>query len=180
MTMQLTAVEGLRLSDLKNATNAYLNDQVEVTIGRVTDNVETGEEGTFTVRWSNPAEPDGVRLTGVTLHLVADPGGVAKFKVPGAAHLQPRLVNDFDAPRPASNSLTNELFIFLPGPIPGTNLGPIDSILEVGETGEIELEYEGVSRGRTTFRAHVHATVAYEDLFPRSAGENGTADVRIR
>ena len=180
MTVQLAAVGSLQLSDLTTATSDYLHDQVEVKIVRVTGNLEPGEDGTLTVKWTNASDPEGVRLTNVLLHLTVAPGSVAKLKVPGSAILQPRLVADFSAPRPASNSLVEVLFIFLPDPFPGSTFDAIDSVLEIGEAAELGLEYEAVGRGTATFSAHIHADVAFEDLFPRGRGTDGTKDAVVR
>ncbi len=169
----------LALSDLPAATSTYLQNQVVARVSGVTGNLDAGEDGTFDVRWTNAAAPTGVRLTDVVLHLTVGDRNVVMLKVPGSALLQPRTVNDINAPRPATNSEVQELFIFLPAP--GAFDAAIDSTLAIGESGQLEnLGYHAQGVGRAAIRMHVHANVAFEDLFPRGAGENGSKDVTVR
>ena len=178
MTTLLAPGTTTSLGDLPAATSAYLHDQVEVEVVRVTANLQPGEDGTFTVRWTNAAAPTGIRLTDVTLHLVLDPGPKARLKVPGSAILQPRLTADLSAPRPPTDSLESELWIFLPDP-PAVS-APFNSTLDVGEVAELELGYQALARGDVTFEAHIHATVDPADLFPRGRGADGTRVVTVR
>ena len=175
-TSPLAASTATTLADFPAATSAYIHDQVEVKVGAVTENLQSGEDGTYTLRWTNA--PDGVRLHDVTLHITVSPDTVAQLLVPGSALLQPREVNDINSPRPPTNSQVPELYVFLPSPgsvIPTE----LDSRLDVGETGELELEYHAEAAGKATFSAHIHATVAFEDLFPRGRGDAATKEVKI-
>lgn len=168
------------LSDISAATATYLRDDVDVTIGRITGNLEPGEEGTMTVRWTNPTAPTGVRLTDVVLHLRVTPGDVARYKVPSPTVLQPRAVQDIGSPSLTTGDLVTEMFLFLPPPGVSPSLDRFDSTLDVGETAELELAFEATGRGSASFTAHVHAAVALEDLFPRGAGPDGTRSVTVR
>lgn len=179
MTAVLAPNATTTLADLPAATSAYLNNQVVARISRVTANLDPGEDGTFSVRWTNAAAPSGIRLTDVVLHLTVGDPDVVQLKVPGSALLQPRLVNDINAPRPAANSEVEELFIFLPGPGGFVN-SAIDSTLDVGESGELnDLGYHAEGSGTSAINLHIHATVAFEDLFPRGAGDDGTHVVEV-
>jgi hypothetical protein len=169
----------LALADLPAATSTYLRDQVVARVSGVTGNLDANEDGTFDVRWTNAAAPGGVRLTDVVLHLTVGDPTVVLLKVPGSAILQPRTVNDINAPRPAANSAVPELFIFLPAA--GGFVDPaMDSTLDVGESGQLDnLGYHAEGAGTSTINMHIHATVAFEDLFPRGAGTNGSKSVQV-
>ena len=167
----------IQLSDISTATSVYLEENVEVRLARVTSNLEPGEDGTFTVRWSNAAAPLGVRLTQLFLHLSVSPGSVAKLKVPGAALLEPRSEADPDGPRLPTDDLVEEMFLFLPPDGLGID---IDSSLDVGEVVELELGYSATGPGTATICAHVHASVAVADLFPSDRGTAATKDAVIR
>lgn len=177
MTSLLAPTATTTLADLPAATSAYIHDQVKVKVGAVTGNLQDGEDGTFTVRWTNPPAPDGVRLHDVMLHLTVSPGTVATLKVPGSAALEPRVTNDINSPRPAHDSTVEELYVFLHDS--GDDSDPINSTLAVGETAELELEYHAEGIGHATFSAHIHATVAFDDLFPRDRGDAGTKTVEV-
>jgi hypothetical protein len=167
------------LSDLPAATSTYLDTQVVARVSGVTSNLDPGEDGTFDVRWTNAVAPSGVRLTDVVLHLTVGDPNVVLLKVPGSAILQPRTVNDITAPRPAANSEVDELFIFLPAP-GGFVDAAIDSTLDIGESGQIDnLGYHAQGAGSAAINMHIHATVAFEDLFPRGAGDNGSKVVTV-
>ena len=80
----------INLFDIPAATSAYIDNEVDVEVTRVTANLEDGEEGTFTVRVTNASEPNGVRLTDIVLHVTVSPATVALLKPPGSALLFPR------------------------------------------------------------------------------------------
>lgn len=168
----------IALSDLAAATTAYFHDSVEVKIGNVTANLNPGEIGSLTARWENASAPTGVRLTDVVLHVTVAPDSVAKLRTPGGAAINPRTEFDVNSPRPAANSLVDELFIFFLDPefVPDD----LDSVLEIGEVQELELEFEALARGTATFSAHLHAAVDFEDLFPAGRGTAGTRQTVIR
>ena len=48
----------INLFDIPAATSAYIDNEVDVEVTRVTANLEDGEEGTFTVRVTNASEPN--------------------------------------------------------------------------------------------------------------------------
>ena len=52
----------ISLSDLTAATASYIDSEVTVRVADVTANLNPGEEGTYTVKVRNAAEPTGVRL----------------------------------------------------------------------------------------------------------------------
>jgi hypothetical protein len=170
----------ITLTDLPAATDTYLHDQVDVRIGRVTENLQPGEEGTLSVRWTNASAPTGIRLTDVVLHLTSSDDSVAQLKVPSQTLLQTRATNDINAPAPASGSLLDEMFVFLPAPGVVAGIDDIDSTLDVGEVSELEFSYRAIGVGRTTFSAHVHAVILAEDLFPRGRGDDGSRAVDVR
>lgn len=171
----------VELPDIATATSAYIHDHVEVSIARVTSNLEPGEPGTLTLRWTNADAPAGVRLSQVFLHLSvspAEPDSVAKLKVPGSALLQPRAVPDPTAPRLTTGTLVEELYLFLPEPSAFDH--DFDSVLDVGESAELSLGYEAIRAGTATFSAHIHASVTFEDLFPSDRGTAGTRDTVVK
>lgn len=168
----------IALADLAAATTAYIHDEVELKIGNVTANLNPGEIGSITVRWTNASAPTGVRLTDVVLHVSVTPDSVAKLRVPGGAAINPRTEFDADSPRPAADSLVDELFIFFFAP--GFVTDALDSVLEIGEVQELELEFEALARGSATFSGHIHAAVAFEDLVPTGRGTAGTRGTVVR
>ncbi|MEP6561731.1 MAG: hypothetical protein ABJD68_11765 [Nakamurella sp.] len=177
MTSLLAPTATTTLADLPAATSAYIHEQVKVKVGAVTEKLQTDEDGTFTIRWTNPPAPDGVRLREVMLHLTVSPESVATIKVPGGAAIAPRLINDINSPRPANDSRVGELFVFLLDI--GDDSNPINSTLAVGETAELEFGYHAEGVGHATLSAHIHATVAFEDLFPRDRGDAGTKSIDV-
>jgi hypothetical protein len=162
----------VQLSDLATATSVYLHDQVDVSIGRVTGNLEVGESGTFTVRWTNAAAPAGVRLREVFLHLEVTPDSVALMLPPGGPQFQPRATADIDGPRLDSDVPVAEMFVFLPQP-GGQTVLLYDSQLDVGESAELEFGFHAQGAGEATFSAHIHASVDIDDLFPDGRGDPG-------
>lgn len=167
----------LVISDLAAATSAYLHDDVKFRIGDVTGNLNPGEIGSLTLRWTNAAAPTGVRLSNVVLHVTVAPDSVAKLRVPGGAAINPRTEFDVNSPRPAANSLVDELFVFFSSTaVVGAGL---DSTLDVGESQELELEFEALARGTAVFSGHLHAELAFADLFPPGRGTAGTRQTTV-
>ena len=67
-----------QLADLPQLTSDYLHS-IQVRVTRVTDNLVSPQEGSFSVRVTNGA----VRVTGWTLHLTSTNPDVAKIKASG-------------------------------------------------------------------------------------------------
>jgi len=166
----------ITLSDITTATAAYLDNEVEVRITRVTRNVRENNDGSYTVRVTNASAPTGVRLRDVVLHLESDDPAVTLFP-PGSAIFFPRATNDANAPRLPSSDPVSAMFIFF------SDLDTLtpNSTLDVGEQIELELDYHGENVGSSTVNAHVHATVEVADLFPRGDGRPGAnASIEIK
>lgn len=170
----------ITLTDLPAATDTYLHDQVDVRIARVTENLQPGEEGTLSVRWTNASAPTGIRLSDVVLHVTTSDDAVAELEVPSTWYTTPRATNDTTAPMLTRGSFVPTMFIFLPEPGAFSNLEHLDSSLAVGETQELELGYRAAGVGGARFDAHVHAVVEVEDLFPRGRGDDGSRAVTVR
>lgn len=166
----------INLFDIPTATSSYIDNEVDVTVTRVTANLEPNEDGTFTVRVTNAAAPTGVRLTDVTLHITVSDGSVLLLKAPGSAMLVPRATGDVNDPRLARDELVEGMFVFF---FDDPNLD-LNSTLDVGEQFELELEYHAVAAGNATIGAHIHGTVNPADVFPRSGGTNGSRSVTVR
>jgi hypothetical protein len=166
----------ITLSEITSATSAYIDNEVEVNVVGVTTNVRDGNDGKYTVRVTNAAAPTGVRLRDIVLHLTSDDDAVLTLFPPGSAILTPRATNDDSAPRLPSNDPVATMFIFFAD----TDSFEPNSTLDVGEQFELELDYHAEGPGTATLRAHVHATVEVDDLFPRSGGNDGSKDITIK
>jgi hypothetical protein len=166
----------ITLSDITSATSAYIDNEVDVRVGGVTTNVRDGNDGKYTVRVTNAAAPTGIRLRDIVLHLTSDDDSVLTLFPPGSAILTPRATNDASAPRLPSGVPVKSMFIFFAD----TESFEPNSTLDVGERFELELDYHAEGPGTATLDAHIHATVEVDDLFPRSAGNNGSADIEIK
>jgi hypothetical protein len=174
----------ITLSDITAATAAYIDSEVEVRISKVTSNLQQDHDGSYTIRVTNAAAPTGVRLTDVVLHLWVEPGQetnedpVVLLYPPGSALLSPKATNDADAPRLDSQTPVAEFFLFfLAGP--GDDIDDFDSVLDIGEVLELELDYHTERRGNAEIKFHVHANVDVDRLFPRSDGSTATKPVRV-
>ncbi len=168
----------INLIDFPAATAAYLDDNVTVTIEDVTSGVQEGELGTYTVRVKNADAPNGVRLVDVVLHILQDPIDSEPLLLRnGSALLQSRGTNDIDAPPLVGGVAVTEMFVFFSAA--GGDIEP-NATLDVGEELVLNFEYQAEERVRTTIKAHIHATVVVDDLFPRGTGSNGSADVTVR
>jgi hypothetical protein len=167
----------INLFDIPAATSAYIDNEVDVKVTRVTGNLQHGEDGTFTVKVTNATEPSGVRLTDLLLHVTVEPSGVALLKPPGSALLIPRATSNTDDPRLSTNDRVDTMFVFFAAA--GGDIEP-NATLDAGEVLELELEFEAGEVGTATITCHVHATVNADDLFPRSAGTNGSKNVTVR
>jgi hypothetical protein len=166
----------INLFDIPTATSAYIDNEVDVAVTRVTANLEPNEDGTYTVRVTNAPEPNGVRLTDVTLHITVSDGSVLLLKPPGSAILTPRATGDVDDPRLGRDELVESMFVFF---FDDPDLD-LNSTLDIGEQIEVEFEYHAVAAGNAEIRAHIHGTVRPEDMFPRSGGTNGSRSVTVR
>jgi len=163
----------ITLSDLTAATASYIDNEVDVRIADVTANLNPGEEGTYTVKVRNADEPTGVRLHDVTLHLQVSPASVALLKSPTGGFITARASQDRDEPALPRDELVDGMYVFVDGPV-------TDDTLEVGEKMELEFRYEAVDGGDATISCHVHATIDADDVFPRSAGANGSSTLTVR
>ena len=167
----------INLFDIPAATSAYIDDQVEVKISRVTGNLQPNEEGTFNIKVTNAPAPTGVRLTDISLHVSVEPSGIVSLKPPGSALLFPRATADTSDPRLSSSDRVDSMFVFFIA-----DSGDIEpnATLDVGEVLELELEFEADDPGSATINCHIHASVDPDDLFPRSGGTNGSKTVTIK
>lgn len=167
----------ISLTDLSEATKEYLDHEVTVEIGRITDTVETGEEGTFTVRVTNAGERRGIRLHDVTVHLTVARGAICKLDPFVATLLETRGGGSRSDPRLPLNTDVTEMYVFFPED--STGLEPTD-VLEPGEVIEFQVTYRGGERaGTTDLTAHVHASIRLEELFPRTRGRDADAEIEI-
>ena len=167
----------INLFDIPAATAAYIDQQVTVTITDVTRGLTPDHVGAFTVTVQNAAEPEGVRLTDVVLHLSSTDGSVLTLKPPGSALLQPRGTNDINSPRLGSGDEVEQMFVFFSSP--GGDIEP-NATLDVGEATELEFEYHSEGAGTATILCHPHASVDVDALFPRSRGTDGDANVTVK
>jgi hypothetical protein len=167
----------INLFDIPAATTASIDNSVDVRVARVTSGLERNEDGTFTVRVTNAAAPNGVRLTDVTLHLTSSDDEIVQLIPPGSALLFPRATGDTDDPRLSRDEPVKSMFVFF---VAGDGDIEPNSTLDVGEEMELEFEYHAVAAGGATISAHIHATVNPADVFPRSGGDDGSHGVTVR
>jgi hypothetical protein len=106
-----------------------------------------------------------VRVTDVTANL--NPGEDGTYTVTARAS------QDLDEPALPRDELVEGMYVFVEGPV-------ADDTLEVGEKMELEFRYEAVDVGDATISCHVHATIDADDVFPRSAGANGSSTLTVR
>jgi hypothetical protein len=155
----------INISDIPNAVADYLNTQVKSTVSEVdpdvTDSLQPGEGGTFSVTVKNAAAPDGVRLINVKHHLRISPDDAvmpAKLRVPATPPA--RATGDPNDPVLAVNLQVAEMYLF-----------PLDPVLEIGDTDIVSgLRVNALSVGTSEITCHVHADVDENELFPH--GEN--------
>lgn len=167
----------LSLSDLSQLTADYLRQEVEVRISNVTRNLQRAEEGTFDLTITNAAAPRGIRLQDVTVHLQVDSAAVLTLSTSMSPLLQPRASGSRSAPLLPGGSHVAEMFIFFQQA--GAGFSP-DDVLEPGEVQELEVRFRGEGAGTTDLTAHIHATIAPEDLFPRTQGATAEKSITIR
>jgi hypothetical protein len=167
----------LSLSDLSQLTGDYLRQEVEVRISNVTRNLQRLEEGSFDLTITNAAAPRGIRLQDVTVHLQVDSAAVLKLSTSMSALLQPRATGSRSAPVLPGGTLVSEMFVFFQPAAAG--ISP-DDVLEPGEVQELEIRFRGEGAGTTDLTAHIHATIAPEDLFPRTQGATAEKSITIR
>jgi hypothetical protein len=165
----------IALADLAKALTTYLDDEVTVDITKVTTNVEKNEEGSFTLTVTNAAAPNGVKLTGLALHMTLDDPAVMDIlgkDDPAGIHTSrqdaglnsPVVVNGQVAPN-------GQMCVFFNGDA---------GVLDVGKSATIEIEYRGKNAGTTTLKVHPHASVSSSTLFPpNQAGVNSKQDITI-
>jgi hypothetical protein len=167
----------ISLSDLAGVTAEYLRTEVEVRISNVTRNVERLEEGSFDVTVTNAAAPRGIRLQDVTVHLQVDSAAVLTMSTSMSPLLQPRATGSRSAPVLPGGTNVSEMFIFFQPA--GGGFSP-DDVLDPGEVLELEIRFRGEGAGTTDLTAHIHATIAPEDLFPRTQGATTEKSITIR
>jgi hypothetical protein len=164
----------INLSDIPNAVADYLNTHVESIVTEVVPDVsgslQPGEGATFTVKATNAAAPDGVRLVNVKHHLripTISPSSQtvrAKLRVPTTPPA--RATTDPNDPVLAANLQVAEMFLF-----------PLDPVLEVGDTDTIVgLRINALSVGSAEITCHIHADIDRDDMFPN--GENNPTGTR--
>jgi hypothetical protein len=148
----------INLSDIPNAVTDYLATQVVTTVAPVrpdvTDELQPGEEGTFSVTATNAAAPTGVRVVNIKHHLTITPGSVAKFIVPTSPPA--RSTTDPNDPTLVPGDLVDEMFLF-----------PLDTALLVGESDSVRaLKIKSLRVGTAAIKCHLHGDILEEDLFP--------------
>ena len=165
----------IELIDIPAAVAEYLDTQVSTTISPVTprkpdqDVLTPGQDGTFTVRVTNAAAPDGVRLVNVVYHVKVDDGSVAELIAPKTT-----LVSAFDkltSTTPLkSGTARTDMFVKLFA----------SSILEAGASQPVlQLTLHCKDRGAARLTCHIHADVDQSDVFPNSQSPNGDRTVTV-
>jgi hypothetical protein len=167
----------LSLADLAQATGDYLRTEVAVQINEVTRNLGRGDDGTFTVHVTNAAAPRGVRLHDVTVHLEVDSPSVIRLSAAVSTVLEARATGDRDDPRLPSDAQVGEMFVFFPPESLGLS---ISDVLDPGQELQFEITYHGQGAGTTDITAHLHASVEFADVFPRTNGATVEKSVTIR
>jgi hypothetical protein len=165
----------IELIDIPAAVAEYLDTQVSTIISPVTpkkpnqDVLTPGQDGTFTVRVTNAAAPDGVRLINVIYHVKIDDGSVAELIAPGTT-----LVSAFDTlasttplkPGTARTDMLVKLFA--------------STSLEAGASQPVlQLTVHCRDQGSARLTCHIHADVDQSDLFPTSQSPNGSQTVTV-
>lgn len=170
-TDPLPPLGAFQLSDLPQLTADYLHS-VEVKVARVTGNLVSPQQGSFSVRVTNGP----IRLTGWTLHLTSTDPGVAKIV---AGQVSPLIVfrttGDASAPPAPVGSEHEALFVFFLG----DDTAEPDSVLEPAEVRDFRFTYKAIGPGGGSFTAHLHGTVDVDSLFPRGRGTDGDASVEV-
>ncbi len=162
----------INLSDIPNAIAGYINEQVVTVVHRVdpavTDELQPGEDGTFSITATNAAAPLGVRVVNIRHHLKIEPASVAKLHVPQSPPARATL--DPNDPVLQPGDLVDEMFLY-----------PLDSALLVGESDSVRgLEIHSIAVGDATITSHIHGDILDEDLFPTGeSGANGSRDLTV-
>lgn len=169
-------INTLSLTQFREATRNYLDNEVEVEIVDVTTGVIRGGDGVFTVRVTNSTAERGVRLHDVTVHLELRAGGEIRLQPPTSpANLEARDGGSRSDRELSPNEQVNEMFVFFPQ----APVSPQDDVLDPGESVDFEGRYHAQTAGTTAIKAHVHASIHPEDLFPRSNGDSTRVQVTI-
>jgi len=165
----------IALSDLPAAVRDYLDNEVDVEIGKLTSGLQPGESGSFTVRVTNAAAPRGIRLVDLKYHLTTSDEDILQLEVPGSPIFITRASTDPNGPALPRNDFVREMVVFPLGDF--ADFGPT---LDVGAVQEIEFTYRGTGAGAGKIRCHVHGTIDESTLFPgnvRSKVDQIDADI---
>lgn len=128
-------INTLSLTQFREATRNYLDNEVEVEIVDVTTGVIRGGDGVFTVRVTNSTAERGVRLHDVTVHLELRAGGEIRLQPPTSpANLEARDGGSRSDRELSPNEQVNEMFVFFPQ----APLSPQDDVLDPGESVDFE------------------------------------------
>jgi hypothetical protein len=166
----------LSLSDLSQLTGDYLRQEVGVRIGVITGNVQKGEEGTFTVRITNSTDARGIRLHDGTVHLEVVVDAVVGLDPFVGTLYETRATGSRSDPRLPLGDAVEEMYVFFPQASAGLELS---DVIEPGEVVEFQVTYLGEKVGTTDVTAHVHASFAVDDLFPRTRGVDAAGSITI-
>ncbi len=164
------------LTDIPAAIRDYLDKEVTVEITKVTTHLEPFEEGTFTVTVTNASGAAGVQLTGLAFHVtVSDPTiiDILAFDDAAGLHTTRENANPNSAVVKNGDPAPNgEMCVFLNS--------ATASVLEVGETTQLELDYRAKKAGDTSIKCHIHGTVDQASLFPTNqAGLDDEHQVKV-
>jgi hypothetical protein len=162
----------ITLSDIPAAVEAYLADNVTITLTEVeadSGSLNPNEEGTYTMTVANAAAPNGLALRNVVYHLESTRPAKVLLKVPGSAILFSRDEISSSAPLLTRNSFVPRMFV--------TRL---DGELGVGEVQEFTFEVRGEDEGRSEITAHIHAEIDEDALFARQHGPTSRVEVRVQ
>lgn len=164
------------LADLSEATKDYLRNEVTVELVRVTDSVGTGERGVIELVFTNSTRNRGVTLHDVTVHLTVDAPAVLRLSADLPTAWEARRTGSRSDPLLDHDELVEEMFIFFPQDIENTSL---DDVLDPGDALRVEVPYEGRRRGTSGVTAHLHGSVTFADLFPRTNGRSPDISIDI-
>lgn len=178
----------INLSDIRSASDTYLNSFVTVTIGQIIDagaQVNPSEAFSFEVLATNTG---GVRLKNVRLRVEVDNPNVAKLRVAGdfitlsGFPLAPTNVKDLNGGSVALSELVDGMIIdFNPNLNPSGRwdvIEPNESLPKIKITGKAGAAVAG---GNTTIRARIIADIDQDFLFPANQSSNsGTRALAVQ
>lgn len=167
----LPPTRAFQLADLPQLTADYLHS-LEVVVDRVTDDLVSPQQGSFSVTVTNGP----VRLTGWTLHLISTEPAVATIVATGSPLLVFREGGSASSPLIPRGTDRDDLYVFFQGDATGDEP---DSVLDADEVQSFRFTYKAIGRGEGLFTAHLHGTVDVESLFPRGRGADASAEVKV-